>query len=117
MQARGVAALGAGRHEEAFDHLARIVDPADIAYHPYMRFMSLAPLVDAGVHCGRHDAVRVVVEKMAPIAARSGSPALRIGPAYAAAMLAGDDEAEALFRSALARTTPRSSPPSTASRS
>ncbi|MET3427491.1 DNA-binding CsgD family transcriptional regulator [Actinoplanes tereljensis] len=106
MQVRGVAALGTGRYEEAFDHLSRIFDPADIAYHPYVRFVSLAPLVDAAVHCGRHDAVRVVVEEMKPIAARSGSPALRVGLAYAAAMLAADDEAEELFRSALSGDPP-----------
>jgi DNA-binding CsgD family transcriptional regulator len=106
MQARGAAALGAGRPEEAFDHLSRIFDPSDIAYHPYMRFMSLAPLIDAGVHCGRHDAVAAVVDQMTPIAVRSGSPALRIGQAYAAAMLAPDDEAEDRFRAALAHDPP-----------
>ncbi|WP_027344108.1 AAA family ATPase [Hamadaea tsunoensis] len=102
MQARGVAALGAGRHEEAFDHLSRVFDPADVAYHPYMRFVTLAPLVEAGVRCGRHDAVRALVEQMTPIAAQSGSPVLRVALAYAAAMLADEDEAEELFRTALA---------------
>ena len=33
--ARGTAALGAGRHDEAYEQLARIFDPHDAAYHPH----------------------------------------------------------------------------------
>ncbi|MGH3415933.1 MAG: ATP-binding protein, partial [Actinocrinis sp.] len=51
--ARGLAALGAGRFEEAFGHLRRLHDPADPAYQAALRLTTLGDLVDAATHCGR----------------------------------------------------------------
>jgi DNA-binding CsgD family transcriptional regulator len=103
MQVRAVAALAGGRFEEAFDHLHRVFDPADIAHHPYARLRLLGYLTDAGVGCGRLDAVRAMAEKLTPLLASTGSPALRIGLAYTSALLADDSTAEALFVTALGR--------------
>ena len=43
------AALAAGRHPEAFEHLQRLFAPADPAHHWVMRWWALDNLVDAGI--------------------------------------------------------------------
>src|SRR5262249_1438191 len=45
--ARGAAALAESRHEEAYQHLRRIFDPASGAYHAHVRSWVLVALVEA----------------------------------------------------------------------
>lgn len=99
--ARGLAALGAGRYAEAYEHLRRMHDPADPSFHPALRCFSLGELADAAVHCGQEDAVREVIAEMEELGRQTPSPALHGGLRHARAVLAGDDEAEELFQSAL----------------
>ncbi|BCB76559.1 LuxR family transcriptional regulator [Phytohabitans flavus] len=98
-QLRGVAALAAGRPEEAFRELYRVFDPADNSYHPYTQFMLVGHLADAAVGCGALAELREVVAALTPVARECRSPALLLGVGYARAMLA--DEAAA-FETALA---------------
>jgi DNA-binding CsgD family transcriptional regulator len=97
--ARGVAALGAGRFSEAYQQLARIFDPHDTAYHPYVRSWALVDLVDAAVRSGDEQAARVRMAELAPLAA--ASPLLRVSLAVAAPMLAADEDAGDLYDQAL----------------
>ena len=101
--ARGRTALAAERFASAFDHLARIFDPADIAHHPFVRGWALADIVDAAVY-GERDLglVRGFITEWEAIAARTGSGYLRAQVAYAHAMLT--DEASAADRFAAALT-------------
>ncbi|WP_158578760.1 helix-turn-helix transcriptional regulator [Spongiactinospora rosea] len=101
-QVRGIDALSDGRYAEAYDHLRRIVEPTDTAYHAYMRFSVLAYLAEAGTRCGRHDDVRRVAAELEPFAAATGSPALKAGLACARALAAPDDAAEPLFLTGIA---------------
>ncbi|MEV0381222.1 helix-turn-helix transcriptional regulator [Nonomuraea sp. NPDC050643] len=101
-QVRGIDALGGGRYEEAYAHLARITDPTDPAYHAYVRFFVVAHLAESGTRCGRRGDVHRVVTELEPIAAVTGFPALNAGLAYARALIAPDDAAESLFRSGIA---------------
>ncbi|MFH9089688.1 ATP-binding protein [Streptomyces sp. NPDC017673] len=100
--ARGLAAMGAGRHEEAYAHLLRMHDPTDPAHQPALRCYALIELVDAAVHSGDTRRARSVIAEMEKAALRSTSPALRSGLCYARAVLADDNDAEALFERALA---------------
>ena len=50
--ARGVVALNQGRHQEAWDELVRLSDPADPAYHPVVHSFSVGDLAEAAVHSG-----------------------------------------------------------------
>jgi len=101
--ARGRAELAAGRFAEAFGHLSRLFDQADVAYHRWARGTELADLVDAAVHGGEDLVlVRAVLAEWRQIAATTGAKHLHVQLAYAAAMLAGDDEAEELFQAAIA---------------
>ncbi|GAA3208524.1 AAA family ATPase [Dactylosporangium siamense] len=99
--ARGLAALGAGRYADAYEHLRRMHDPADPSFHPALRCFALSELADAAVHSGQHDAVTGIVAELEAFALQTPSPALHGGLRHARAVLAGDDEAEALFEAAL----------------
>jgi hypothetical protein len=97
--ARGTAALGAGRYEEAYEQLARIFDPRDPAYHPHLRAWALVDLAEAAAGGDYQDAARRHLAELTAEVAVSGSPLLRASLAVAAAMLAGDD-AQARFDAA-----------------
>ena len=98
--ARGTAALGAGRHDEAYEQLARIFDPHDAAYHPHLRAWALVDLAEAAAGGGYQDAARRHHAELIPEAAAAGSPLLRASLAVAAPMLAAGDDAQALFDAA-----------------
>lgn len=97
--ARGLAALGEGRPEDALSELSRLHDPRDPSYTPALRGYFLAELAEAAVRVGDTDRVRVLLDDLEP--APTPSPALRIGARYARALLAGED-AETHFTAALA---------------
>ncbi len=98
--ARGTAALGAGRYDEAYQHLARIFDPQDAAYHPHVRTWALVDLAEAAAGGnGNRDAARRRCAELIPEAATTGSPLLRASVALAAPILATED-AQALFDAA-----------------
>ncbi len=98
--ARGTAALGAGRHDEAYEQLARIFDPHDAAYHPQLRAWALADLAEAAAGGGYQEAARRHHAELTREAAAAGSPLLRASLAVAAPMLAVGDDAQALFDAA-----------------
>jgi DNA-binding CsgD family transcriptional regulator len=95
--ARGVAALTAGRHTDAYEHLRGIFDPADIAYHPFVRCWAVGDLIEAAARGDRRDEAQALLDGLEAIAARAQPPLLQVGLAYARPLLAGDEAAEALF--------------------
>jgi len=98
--ARGTAALGAGRYDEAYEQLARIFHSQDTAYHPHLRAWALVDLAEAAAGGRYQDAARRHCTALIPEAAATGSPLLRASLAVAAPMLATGD-AQALFDAAL----------------
>ena len=102
-QARGLAALGRGDFEEAYQLASRISRPGLLAPHvPFVLFV-LMDLVEAAVRTGRdaQAAAHVVAMGEANLAALSPRLALMVGGC--AAMVAPDDTALALFQETLAR--------------
>ncbi|WP_405182087.1 LuxR C-terminal-related transcriptional regulator [Nocardia sp. NBC_01377] len=99
--ARGLAALGEGRFDDAFAELRRMHDPADPAYTPALRSYFLAELTEAAVRGGQSDSARELLAELEPTTRTTPSPALHIGFRYARALLATED-AEGLFTAALA---------------
>ena len=98
--ARGTAALGAGRYDEAYQHLDRIFAPQDAAYHPHVRAWALVDLAEAAAGGnGNRDAARRRCAELTGEAATTGSPLLRASMALAAPILATED-AQALFDAA-----------------
>lgn len=101
LMARGLAALADGRFDEAYGHFRRLHDRADPAFQIALRLTSLGDLVDAATHCGRAEQVAPIVAELAAAAERTPAPVLHADLRLARAMLAADDEAEALFEAAL----------------
>jgi DNA-binding CsgD family transcriptional regulator len=101
LMARGLAALGDGRFDEAYGQLRRLHDPADPAFQIALRLTSLGDLIDAATHSGRTDQVRPIVAELAATAAKTPAPVLHADLRLARAVLAADGEAEALFEAAL----------------
>jgi len=99
--ARGAAALGEGRYEDAFRHLWPVFDEADPAFHRFMRWPAVLDLVEAAAHSGHLEPAAGVMAELEAIAARSGPPLLLILLACARPLLADDEDAQALFEVAL----------------
>jgi DNA-binding CsgD family transcriptional regulator len=99
--ARGLAALGVGRHDDAFQHLGRVFDPTDAAYHPFIRTWAIGDLAEAAAHSGHRDAARAVLEELEPLAAQTPSSWFQAGMLHARPLLADDQDAERLFQAAL----------------
>jgi DNA-binding CsgD family transcriptional regulator len=98
---RGVTALGAGRYEDAYIQLKRMLDPADLAHHRMTFSWAIGNLAEAALKIGERDAAREVVARFEPVAARTASPVFRQAMRHARALLAKDDEAQPLFERAL----------------
>jgi DNA-binding CsgD family transcriptional regulator len=99
--ARGAAALGDGRHDDAFRHLWPVFDESDPAFHRFMRCSALLDLVEAAVGSGQTDKLTDVIAGLQVIATRSGAPFLEVVLTYARPLLAFDNDAETLFSDAL----------------
>jgi DNA-binding CsgD family transcriptional regulator len=99
--ARGVVALNRGSHQEAWEELVRLADPADPAHHPVVHSFAVGDLVEAAVHSGHRAEVEPLVAHLEGVAARTQSPVLHVGLRYGRALLAQEDEAEAVLAAAL----------------
>ena len=100
--ARGLAGLGLGRPDVAFEHLRRVFDPADIAFHGFVRHWVIGDFVDAAIRTDRIGEARGAVGDLEQELGETRSPLLRVNLAFAKALLAADDEAEERFQTALA---------------
>lgn len=99
--ARGLTALGAGRHDDAYQHLRRMFDPADPSHHPMESCWAIGNLAEAAVHSGHRDEARAVMRALEPLAAKTPSTWFHVAMRHARPLLADDDHAEELFQSAL----------------
>jgi DNA-binding CsgD family transcriptional regulator len=99
--ARGLADLSAGRPADAFQHLRRIHDPADPAYHSAIRCFTIGDLAEAACRSGNPQGVAVLMADMEALASRTPSPKLHADLGYARALLADDVSAPSLFDAAL----------------
>jgi DNA-binding CsgD family transcriptional regulator len=99
--ARGAAALGDGRHDDAFRELWPIFDENDPAFHRFMRWPAVLDLVEAGGRGEHAEQVSEVTGELERIAKRSEPPILRAGLTCARPLMVGDELAEPLFLAAL----------------
>jgi DNA-binding CsgD family transcriptional regulator len=101
--ARGAAALGDGRPDDAFRHLWPVFDKSSPAFHQFMRWPAILDLVEAGCHGENAGLVRGVLGDLEQVAKQCSPPILCVGLTCARPLLAVDGEAEQLFREALAQ--------------
>jgi DNA-binding CsgD family transcriptional regulator len=98
---RGRGAVAHQKYAEGFDHHARLLDPTDVAYHPFIGSWALSDLVEAAIHLGKLEAAADYLTQLELLAASTSGPLLRAALSYARAILADDDQAEALYQTAL----------------
>jgi len=99
--ARGAAAVGEGRHDDAFQHLWPVFDETDSTFHRFMRWPALLDLVEAAAGSGQTSRLTDVIADLEAISLHSAPPILRLNLACARPLLATDDQAEHLFTAAL----------------
>lgn len=95
--ARGISAIGAGRHWEAYEHLRRLFAPADPAFNSGLQFFGLADFVEAAVLSGNAEAARGVIKEMERVSAPMPVPWVETMLHYGKALLAASEEAEQFF--------------------
>ncbi|GAA0361325.1 AAA family ATPase [Actinoallomurus spadix] len=98
--ARGRYALVNNQHGDAFEQLARVLDPSDIAYHPFVGYLGIADLIEAAILTGRRDEAEHHLTRLDALAEKTASPYLRAMAAYAHPLVAPDDTAEPLYQRA-----------------
>ncbi|MCO5994137.1 ATP-binding protein [Actinoallomurus rhizosphaericola] len=100
--ARALAALGAGDYPQALTRLLRMHDITDPSHQLALSCHTVADIADAALRSERPGDVAGVITQMEAAAKTTTSPSLHDGLRMARAVLAGQDEAEGLFRTALA---------------
>lgn len=100
---RGRGAVAHQRYPEGLDHLRRVLDPADPAYHPFIGAWGLSDLVEAAAHTDKRDIAEEYLQQLEALAAATSGSLLRAEAGYARPMVADDDQAEALYQAALDR--------------
>ncbi len=95
--ARGISAIGAGRHWEAYEHLRRIFAPADPAFNSGLQFFGLADFVEAAVFSGNPEEARGVLNGMERVSAPMPVPWVETMLHYGKALLAAPEDAELFF--------------------
>jgi len=95
--ARGLSAIGAGRHWEAYEHLRRLFVPADPAFNSGLQFFGLADFVEAAVYSGNAQAARDVIDEMERLSAPMPVPWVETMLFYGKALLADHEDAEGFF--------------------
>ena len=99
--ARGAAALGEGRNDEAFRHLWPVFDEDSGLFHRFVRWNATLDIAEAAARSGHAESLVPVMADLEDVAARSTPPVLCLQLACAKPHLAPDDAAERLFATAL----------------
>jgi DNA-binding CsgD family transcriptional regulator len=94
---RGIAALVAGRPDEAYQQLRCVFDPSDPSFHPHLRSWVLVDLVESAIQARCEREASALLSELEPIADRTGSPLLVATLRFARPVLSPDDH-EAEFR-------------------
>lgn len=95
--ARGITAIGAGRHLEAFEHLRRLFAPADPAFNSGLQFFALADFVEAAVYSDHSQAARSVIDEIEHVSAPEPVPWVETMLSYSKALVATNEDAERFF--------------------
>lgn len=101
---RGAAWAATGAYPEAYDALRPLFDPAAPGHHLRSSYAAVPLLAEAAVHTGRRADARRLLAAHVVLGETCPAPALRIGLAYARAVLADDGDpaaAEERYRRAL----------------
>ena len=99
--ARGRGAVAHQRYDDGYEQLRRVLEPSDVAYHPFVGGWALADLIEAAVHTGKGEEATRYLKHLESLTQKMTASYLRATLAYARAIAASEDEAEALYQEAL----------------
>jgi DNA-binding CsgD family transcriptional regulator len=102
--ARGVSAIGAGQHWQAYEQLRRVFSPGGPAAHSNIEFFGLADFVEAAVFSGNAEVARSVIEQVERVCAGKPVPWVETALHYGKALLAAPEDAEQIFLQGLGPT-------------
>ena len=105
-QVDGLLALLDGRSAEAYEILARVFDPADPHHHSVSCWLVAPDLADAAVVADTVGPARKLLAELPELARQLPSEMMTTAYAYTSAVLASDDDAEQLYKAALASIPP-----------
>jgi DNA-binding CsgD family transcriptional regulator len=99
--ARGRGAVAHQRYRDGLEQLERVLDPGDVAYHPFVGAWGLSDVIEAAAHVGERERAERHLAELEALADTTNGTFLRATLAYAKPLLASDAEAEELYRAAL----------------
>jgi DNA-binding CsgD family transcriptional regulator len=105
--ARGMASLGAGRHDDAYRQIKRVFDPADPSYHSAEFGLAIGMLAEVAAFNGCREEARETLEGAELLTSQTSSPWLHVSVRHARALLASDVDAELLYEAGLDSDTAR----------
>jgi DNA-binding CsgD family transcriptional regulator len=85
---RALVAIGAGRYEEALEHLGRVFDPHDPAHHPYRSACYVGDYSEAAAHAGGIHHARETFDRGDDLVLQTAG--VQLSRVYALPFLAGD---------------------------
>jgi DNA-binding CsgD family transcriptional regulator len=100
--ALGLEALADGRHDDAYEHLQRMFSPGLASAHFEASRWAIGDLIEAATHRGAGDGLDRIVGHAAEQAEAGTSVRATLVVRRAKALMATEDDADALFRSAVA---------------
>ncbi|GAB2520658.1 helix-turn-helix transcriptional regulator [Nocardia heshunensis] len=98
----GLDALGAGNAESAWGFLAPILEPGHEAHHPTLAALAAPDAIEAAIRLGHTGEAATATAVLAAWADRTGASWAIAATALARALAADGEQAEQLFRDALA---------------
>jgi DNA-binding CsgD family transcriptional regulator len=97
--ARGLLAVGEGRHADAYAQLRRIYEPGDPAYNERNGYTAFGDFAEAAAHSGNGEYALELMTRLEPL--RGQTAYFGVAMLYADALLSDDQHAEAAFAAAL----------------
>jgi len=99
---RILAALGAGRHSDAYEAVERLFDPVSPVHHPIIACWLIGDLAEAALHTGQVNEARARVKQVEAASGDIPGTCIAVGLLHARALLAQDpQEAASRFDAAL----------------
>jgi DNA-binding CsgD family transcriptional regulator len=95
---RGRGAVAHHRYDEGLAHLRRVLDPHDVAYHPFVGGWVLPDLIEAAVQVGDRDHAEQYLRELQSLSSSIKASYLRAAEGYARAVMSDD---ESFFDAAL----------------
>lgn len=99
--ARGRGAVAHQLYDDGYAQLRRVLEPSDVAYHPFVGGWALADLIEAAIHTDRREEAHRYLDQLEALTAKIPASYLRASLAYARAIAADADHAETLYQAAL----------------